>query len=419
MVEIKENTTLEKYDFVIFFPCDWETPWRGHYLIKALSKQLRNSKILCIENPVDLFISLVKHPLRWIMQQNRKTHLRKVGDNLFIYRPWILLNIHIAAKISIFRKINFSWIKMQLDKVLNKNNFRLDFLITWITDPFQEDYLNVRDGDLTVFDCYDEYAEQSHNSIFRNKYELLERERRIVKKVDMTFVVSRILYENNRRYSNSIHIIPNAVDTKHFGQAIKQSTLVAKDIQDIPAPVIGFLGNLSDRIDIDLMDWLAERNKTWSFVLVGGNDDYMKQGERLKAFGGKKNVYLLGNKPYDYLPGYLKAFDVCMIPFRENDLFSLSCSPLKAYEYLATGKPIVSTNLPGVLPLKSFIRIAKSKEEFEKHIKGALKEKPELHEKRIKIAQAHSWKIRAEEVVGILETIVNSRTNSTVIVRNI
>ncbi len=411
MVEVKENTTLKKYDFVIFFACDWETPWRGHYLIEALSKQLSNSKILCVENPVDLFISLFKHPLRWIMQQNRKTHLRKVNDNLFIYRPWILLNVHIAAKISIFRKINISWIKIQIDKVLNKNNFRLDFLVTWITDPFQEDYLNVRDGNLTVFDCYDEYAEQSHNSIFRNKYELLERERRIVQKVDITFVVSRILYENNRFYSNSIHIIPNAVDTIHFGQAIKQSTLVAKDIRHIPTPVIGFLGNLSDRIDFTLLNWLAIRNKDWSFVLIGGKGDHIKNKQMQISFAGNNNVFLLGNKPYAQLPGYLKAFDICLIPFRDDNPFSLSCSPLKLYEYLATGKPIISTNLPGVFPLKSFIRIARSKEEFEHHIKEALQEKSELHEKRIKISEANSWEKRAEEIISILGEMLNSRTN--------
>lgn len=409
MVEIKENITFNRVDFVIFFPCDWETPWRGHYLIESLSAQLKHSKILCVENPVDLVISLVKHPKRWIMQQNRKNHLRKVRDNLFIYRPWIFLNTHIAAKVSIFQKLNFSWIKIQLDKVLKKNNFLLNSLIIWITDPFQEEYLSIRDGILTVFDCYDEYAEQINNSVFRTKHELLERERRILRKVDLTFFVSESLYENKRLSSNITHIIPNAVDTTHFGQAIKQSTLMADDIRRIPHPIVGFLGNLSDRIDFTLLNWLAVRNKGWSFVLVGGKGNNMNNKQMLVSFGKNDNVYLLGNKPYCQLPMYLKAFDVCLIPFREDDFFSLSCSPLKLYEYLATGKPIISTNLPGVLSFNSLIRIARSKEEFEQHVKEALQENPELHEKRIKISEAHSWKKRAEEVIGILEDMANSQ----------
>ncbi len=412
MVEQKKNTTLNKYDFIIFFPCDWETPWRGHYLIKSLSGQLKNSKILCIENPVDLVISLVKHPSQWIMQLNRKNNLRKVNDNLIIYRPWIFLNVHIVAKISIFRKLNSIWIKIQLDKVLKKNKFRLNSIITWISDPFQEEYLSIIDGSLTVFDCYDEYTELIHYSIFRTKCELLKRERKILQRVGLTFVASELLYENKRFQSNVIRIIPNAVDTKHFGQAIKQSTLIAEDIRSISPPIIGFLGNLyNDAIDFTLLNWLAIRNKGWSFVFVGGKSDYMRNEQLLRSFAINNNVYLLGNKPYAQLPNYLKAFDVCLIPFREDDQFSLSCSPLKLYEYLATGKPIISTNIPGVLPFNSFIRIVKSKEEFEWHIKEALQENSKLHERRIRISEAHSWEKRAEEVISILEDMVNSRSN--------
>jgi len=411
MTETRRDTALSNYDLVTFFPCGWETPWRGHYLIKSLSEQLRNSKILCVENPVDFVISPVKHCPELIMQLNRKDRLRKVSDNLFIYRPWIFLNVHIAARISIFQRLNIGWIKIQLDKVLETNNFRLNSLIIWVTDPFQEEYLSIRDRILTVFDCYDEYADQSHNSVFRTKRELLERERRVLQRVDLTFVVSELLYENKKPHARAIQVIPNAVDISHFGKAAGNSTILAKDILHIPHPIIGFHGNLSDRIDIDLLDWLAERNKEWSFVLVGGKDDYMKNKQILMEFAEKENVYLLGNKPYQDLPRYLKAFDVCLIPFREDDLFSLSCSPLKLYEYLATGKPIVSTNLPGVSHFHSLIRIAGNKETFEQHINEALQEKPELHEERIKISEGHSWKKRAEEVIRILEDLVSSRRN--------
>ena len=107
---------------------------------------------------------------------------------------------------------------------------------------------------------------------------------------------------------------------------------------------------------------------------------------------------------------YLKAFDVCMIPFREDDPFSLSCSPLKLYEYLATGKPIVSTNLPGVSHFNSFIRISGNKEAFEQHIKEALQEKLELHENRVKTSKVHSWNKRAEEIISILGSILNRQT---------
>ena len=154
---------------------------------------------------------------------------------------------------------------------------------------------------------------------------------------------------------------------------------------------------------------IAERKKDWSFVLVGGKDDYMKNKLILVEFAERKNVYLLGKKSYEDLPGYLKAFDVCLIPFRRDDLFSLSCSPLKLYEYLATGKPIVSTNLAGVSCFDSLVRIAQNNNEFEKHIGEALREGFECHEMRMKIAKNHSWKKRANKVQDTLEGALNRR----------
>jgi len=407
--ETKRNTILNEYDLVTFFPGGWETPWRGRYLIEALSKLVPNSKILCVENPIDLVVSLIKHPSQFLSRMRTGNAVRKVRGNLYVYRPWIFLNVHLAAKLFLFQKLNLEWIKFQLHDVVMRNNFRTNYLITWFTDPFQVDYLNVLKAKLKVFDCYDEYAAQSNSIYFRTKKELMKKENKILQHVDLTFVVSYLLYKNKQPGARKIYVIPNAVDVDHFAKAAVNATIFAEDIIHIPHPIIGFHGNLSDRIDIDLLDWLAERNKEWSFVLVGGKDDYMKNKLILMEFAERKNVYLLGKKSYEDLPGYLKAFDVCLIPFRRDDLFSLSCSPLKLYEYLATGKPIVSTNLAGVSCFDSLVRIAQNNNEFEKHIGEALREGFECHEMRMKIAKNHSWKKRANKVQDTLEGALNRR----------
>lgn len=411
MLQTERTSTINEYELVTFFPGSWETPWRGRYLIEALSKLIPNSKILCVENPIDMVGSLIKHPSQFHSRMRTGNVIRRVRENLYVYRPWIFLNFHLAAKFVLFQKINLKWIKFQIDDVIMRNNFRTDSLITWFTDPFQADYLNVLDAKIKVFDCYDEYAAQSQSILFRTKKELIEKERRIMQCVHLSFVVSDSLYENKRIQCNAIHLVPNAVDIMHFGQAMKQSTLIPEDIRRIPSPIIGFLGNLSDRIDIDLLEWLAERNKEWSFVLIGGKGEYMKKRQLLAELAEKKNVYLFGNKPYEVLPGYLKAFDVCLIPFRENDLFSLSCSPLKLYEYLATGKPIVSTNLPGVASFNAFVRIAQDENDFEKHIGEALREKGKYREMRIGASEANSWRKRAEHVNDLLEDALNRRAD--------
>jgi len=411
VTESEKTTSPDDYDLVAFFPGGWETPWRGRYLIEALSKLVPNSKILCVENPIDLVVSLIKHPSQFLSRMRNGNVIRRVRENLYIYRPWIFLNVHLAANFFLFQKINLRCIKFQLDDVVMRSNFRTNSLITWFTDPFQVDYMNVLNAKCKIFDCYDEYAAQSNSIYFRTKKELMKKEKRILQHVDLTFVVSDLLYKNKEPSARKTYIIPNAVDVDHFGKSAGNSTILAEDIMHIPHPIIGFHGNLSDRIDIDLLDWLAERKKEWSFVLVGGKDENMKYKQILMEFAEKKNVYLLGNKPYEVLPGYLKAFDVCLVPFREDDLFSLSCSPLKLYEYLATGKPIVSTNLPGVFSFGSLVRIAQDKNEFEKNIREALMEKGKYREMRIRASEANSWRKRAQGVIDILEEALNRTAN--------
>jgi len=403
------NTYLDDYNFVVFFPCDWDTPWRGRYLIEALSIALPNSKILCIENPIDCVVSLIKHFPNLMSRICTGNGLLRVCNNLYVYRPWIFVDIHIASKSNFLQNLNHKWMKVQINNIIKKNNFNTNSLITWFTDPFQADYMNLLDGKLKVFDCYDEFASQLNKIYFRTRKELVEKEKSMLRQVDMVLVVSDLLYENKQLHAKALHLIPNGVDVEHFRQAVEESTTIAEDIQGISHPIIGFHGNLCDRIDIALLDWLADRNKGWSFVMVGGVNESMKNKGSLMEFSDRKNVYLLGKKAYEVLPGYLKAFDVCMIPFRQDDLFSLNCSPLKLYEYLATGIPIVSSNLNGVKFCKSLIKIARSKEQFQQHIKDALQEKNELREKRIKFSEAHSWKKRAVEVIGLLEEALNRR----------
>ena len=117
----------------------------------------------------------------------------------------------------------------------------------------------------------------------------------------------------------------------------------------------------------------------------------------------------MGQKPYGMLPNYLKAFDVCIIPYVANDPFNMSCSPLKLYEYLPTGKPIVSSDLPSVRDYSDVIRIARNYEEFEKEIMLALDERSELQERRKELAKNNSWDKRAKEVYEILGNLIKSK----------
>mgnify|MGYP001581244580 CR=1 FL=1 len=392
-----------KHDFIVFFPCDWETPWRGHYLIKALSEQLSNSKILCVEYPVDLFLALFKHPFLWIKQLNRKNHLRKVSDNLFVYRPRIFLNEHIASKIPSIGKINVNWLQYQLQDIIEKYRFNKKSLITWFSDPFQESFVGMLEEKLSIFDCYDEYTSVKSWPVFRTKQQIQEHEKRLLNKANITFVVSDTLYRKKSPYANTIKILSNAADTKHFKSLNKSEHEFPQEILNIPRPIIGYLGALSDKVDISMLCRLAENHPEWSFISIGAILDNIDKSKIFKIFLKKKNVYILGSQPYKKLPYYLNAFDVCLLPLLVSHPFNINCSPLKLYEYLATGKPIVSTDIPYIRKFRDVVRIGRDGDSIENCIQKCFGETDDLKKKRIAIAKENSWERRVHEVLAIIK----------------
>ena len=170
-------------------------------------------------------------------------------------------------------------------------------------------------------------------------------------------------------------------------------------MQDIKHPVIGFVGMLQECIDYDKIEYIAKNRPDWSVVLVGKplpgvNLDYLRQ---------YKNIHFLGLKKYDELPAYIRHFDVCLNVFRDGNL-SRDVSPLKFYEYLATGKPVVSTPQPEqVLGYSDSVYIAGGDSDFLKKCEEAMAEPDGIkRENRIAYARACSWDARVREMEEIL-----------------
>jgi len=199
--------------------------------------------------------------------------------------------------------------------------------------------------------------------------------------------------------------VPNAVDTMLFGKACDQSTPIPSNLSNISHPIIGMIGNLNQRVDFDLIRQIAVSHPEWSIVIVGnwrGASSNFISSDLIKELKKMTNIHWMGHQPLEMMPNYLKAFDVCLIPYVPDDPFNISCSPLKIYEYFATGKPIVSTDLPSAREYSEVIRIGRSHKEFENEIILALKEKGGLKERRRELAKNNSWDNRAKEISSIL-----------------
>ena len=323
-----------------------------------------------------------------------------MGKNLSHFRPVILLHDHLAGYIPLAKRINRYWLQRQLHVAINRAKLRSTNLITLIYDPFQSEYLGLAGESFSAYDCYDEYTAWKRG-IIRTKAQMLKREKAILGQVDVVFAVSEKIQGRIKKLHSRVHVVPNGADARHFGRAADPMQEIAPEITMISHPIVGYLGNITSRIDFDLIRYLAVSHPEWSVVLVGG---VTEPGFSIPGFVAKlPNIHYLGARPYETLPGYLRAFDVCIIPYVADNSLNIHCSPLKLYEYMAIGKPIVSTDLPAVRPFENIVYIAQSSEGFERHIAEVLRQpNEEKCRQRLAAAEENSWEKRAGDILYVL-----------------
>ncbi|GBC93084.1 Putative teichuronic acid biosynthesis glycosyltransferase TuaH [bacterium HR15] len=224
---------------------------------------------------------------------------------------------------------------------------------------------------------------------------------------DLIFVVSPTLQEQHRLRGRDAILLPNAVNLEFFAKSVDQATPVPSDLRAIPAPRIGFIGWITPRwIDIELLLEVASRRPDWSLVLIGPKVSWHPNHI-------PRNCYLLGVRPYRQLPAYLKGLDVCLVPFKDNAI-TQGASPLKLYEYLAAGRAVVSTNVPGLDEFEGIVWRAGDVESFIVAIEDAL---PLAHDavaqrRRVEAVSPHSWDARAQTVMAYIRNALGSASIS-------
>ncbi|PYQ64326.1 MAG: glycosyl transferase [Acidobacteria bacterium] len=188
-----------------------------------------------------------------------------------------------------------------------------------------------------VYDCMDEL------SLFRGAPPaLLERERRLLEIADLVFTGGQSLYEAKRERHPSVHAFPSSIDAEHFGRARRPCPEPA-DQAAIPRPRLGYFGVIDERIDLDLLAAAADARPAWQWVMIG---PVVKIDP--ETLPRRSNLHYLGMKAYDELPSYLAGWDAALMPFAANESTRF-ISPTKTPEYLAGGRPVVSTPIHDVV----------------------------------------------------------------------
>jgi glycosyltransferase involved in cell wall biosynthesis len=239
-----------------------------------------------------------------------------------------------------------------------------------------------------LYHCADDYA-----SVRGFPSSLSELEADLCRQADLVVTTSETLCTARRRFNPNTHWVPNGADIAHF--SVKAAA--APDLAGVAKPVIGFVGGLSEWVDITLLSTLARGHPEWSFVLVG------PVAIDVSPVSGLPNVRLLGPRPYASLPAYLAGMDVGLIPFKQDQV-THHADPIKAYEYLAAGLPIVATDLPALHRLGDVIRLATSPATFAAQIVAALAEDPSsARPHRQAEAARHSWASRFETIDSLIQ----------------
>lgn len=231
-------------------------------------------------------------------------------------------------------------------------------------------------GGRVIYDCMDDISAFSTEG-------RSDHERALMADADLVVVTSAALEREARKHAKQVIVVRNGCDYEHFARAEKASGA---------RKVIGYYGAISDWFDVALVADLARRRPDWDFVLIGAT-----YGANLLPFGRLANVTLPGEQPYTTLPEWLGKMDVCIIPFKRNALTEAT-NPVKVYEMLAAGKPVVSVPIPEVAALAPLVRLAWTAEEFEREIVAAFDDVDE--ETRRAFARGQTWEKRYEELIA-------------------
>ncbi len=267
-------------------------------------------------------------------------------DNLFIIVPRISHADRDSGRVvEIQREL--------LDNFISAEN--INEFVLWFYTPMAMDFAAHLEPLATIFDCMDEL------SAFKfAPPELIENERKLLEKADVVFTGGQSLYEAKKDKHANVYAFPSSIDVAHFNQA-RSIREEPADEKQIPHPRFGFCGVIDERMDIGLLDKMAEMRPEWHFVMIG---PVVKIAE--EDLPRRANIHYLGGKDYKELPAYLAGWDVALMQFAMNESTKY-ISPTKTPEYLAAGLPVVSTPIRDVVrPYgeRGFVHIASTAEEF-------------------------------------------------------
>lgn len=323
--------------------------------------------------------------------------------NLNVVLSPLLWPIHFLPEGELYRLLlqrNEAIIRKRIKEVLKSFKVK-DYVFI---NSFQFHYPNVATGLDPVLTVY--HSLDPVHTPFDRKHGLVSEER-LVRKSDLVICSSQQLYREKKALNQHTFFIPNAADIRDSQKALLNDLPPAEILAKIPKPIFGYFGSVEHRFDFTLLQGVINASPEKSFVFVGPAAKEHLPDWFLQA----KNVYLLGPVPHSEMPAVLKGFDVAIIPFRKTD-FSRTVFPLKLFEYLGAGKPVVATDFNPDLAnfTKGTVAYCSNAALFSAALQAAL-EQNTAHavEQRLAVAKENTWEIRVAEFQQLVNGFIQMK----------
>ncbi|SEI99454.1 Glycosyltransferase involved in cell wall bisynthesis [Dyadobacter koreensis] len=362
----------------------------------------RNNKVFYVENPFTIkdYFKYRKHKQNEVRKGFYSPFNANIKDtgipNLKIVIPPVLLSINFLPEGKLFRKLlllNESLIRKKIKSVIRDNNIK-DFIFI---NSFNFHYPNVVRGlkpIVKIYHCLDPLILP-----FDSRHGVVS-EKILVKESDVVLCSAKQLYSEKVTQNPNTYFVPNAADLSHSRKALDPELPVFPSLTGISGPVIGYFGAIERRIDYDILQKVIVMNVDKTFVFVGPvSREFIPD-----VFFNLPNVKFTGSVPYEAMPSVIKRFDVALIPFKKDEV-SATIFPLKLFEYLGAGKPVVATDFN--LDLRDFtgesVLFCENAESFSTALNEALNNDDSGKKlERLAIAEQNTWEKRVDEMAEII-----------------
>jgi len=384
---------MDRFDFLCFSSTDWDEIWGSRQQIMSrLAK--RGHRVFFIERPSG-FEHLFRYSnIRKHKSQRWKEGIKNISDNLWIIPlPPLLPGKFYSTHINSLNQ----W--MTVNSVTKQcADLKIQSPILWIYNPEQGQLIGRFNERVCIYHCIDEFTA---NTSGRKKQTIIKLEKQLLTRSHIVFANSLPTYQNKLALNPNTYRLSSGVDFEAFDSP-QNFEEVSRQFVDIPHPRIGFVGYLNERIDFPLIEFLAIQRPAWSFFFIGDTYPLPVDHPAIIQLKTHPNCHIISKNSYAKIPAFIHEFDICIMPFVQDERAHFR-SPLKLYEYFASGKPVVSTPLPESQEFSNLLYMANSPEEFVIEIEKALLETDVLLKtQRKQIARQNSWDAKVDFIEKII-----------------